>query len=452
MNKNLSHKEEVKLEHRLTPEQVFILNVLQTPKIEVVELVANEIIHNPALLDIEYEPQEEIEDIEIEDIEFEKELREIVKEDILPYFEPEGEEEKFLEIPAKKPSMKEYLKGEIVFKTSEEEILNICGYIIELLNPKGFLEEEHENIARDLNVSIESVLKAIDILKEIEPGGFGLKGTKEYLLYQIRKENMDPLCEKIIREFYEEMLKGNFDKISKRLNISVEDVKKEIEKIKRLKPFPSIEASEDVDYVIPDIIVEMEGEEINITINELDLPFIYINPDFVDIVNNEDKYDRETVKFAKEKLKRAFLFIKGLEMRRRTFRNMIEFIIKEQREFLLKGEGYKKPLRFMDISEKLNVSVSTCSRLLKDVYVQFNDKVYNIKDFFSPPSKHKKEISRDYIKETIKKIISEEKEPLKDTEILKILLDMGIKINRRTVSKYREELNIPPYNIRRRKI
>lgn len=449
MKKHISQENLIKLEQRLTPEQVLILHILQTPKLELIESINSELEQNPALLDIDFEESQEIEETEIEELDFDKELKEIIKEDFLTYFEPEKDEDKFFEIPSSKPTLKEYLKQELAMSTSDEEIFKIGEYIIESLDEHGFLEYDIEDIARDLNVNPENVFKAMSIIRDIEPGGFALKGTQEYLIYQIRMKYLDEDCETIVRDFYNEFLKNDLNAIAKKMNKNLEEIKEKINEIRKLKPFPANHEFGEVEYIVPDVLVEVENNELKILINETEIPFIFINPKHLDILKNENLYDKETVSFVKEKVKRGLLFIKGLEMRRRTFRRLIEFIINEQKDFILKGEEFKKPLRLKDISEKLNVNLSTCSRILKDIYVQVNCKVYNIKEFFSLPSKNKEDISRDNVKTMIKKIISEEKEPLKDTQILKKLQEMGIYITRRTVTKYREELNIPPYNIRR---
>ncbi len=449
MKKHISQENLIKLEQRLTPEQVLILHILQTPKLELIESINNELEQNPSLLDIEFEESQEIEETEIEELDFDKELKEIIKEDFLTYFEPEKDEDKFFEIPSSKPTLKEYLKQEFAMLTSDEESFRIGEYIIESLDEHGFLEYDIEDIARDLNVNPENVFKAMSIIRDIEPGGFALKGTQEYLIYQIRMKYLDEDCETIVRDFYNEFLKNDLNTIAKRMNKNLEEIKEKVNEIKKLKPFPANHEFGEVEYIVPDVLVEIENNELKILINETEIPFIFINPKHLDILKNEELYDKETLSFIKEKVKRGLLFIKGLEMRRRTFRRLIEFIINEQKEFILRGEEFKKPLRLKDISEKLNVNLSTCSRILKDIYVQVNCKVYNIKEFFSLPSKNKGDISRDNVKTMIKKIISEEKEPLKDTQILKKLQEMGIYITRRTVTKYREELNIPPYNIRR---
>lgn len=450
MKKEISQENLIKIEQRLTPEQVLILHILQTPKLELIENINNELEQNPSLLDIDFEESQEIEETEIEDLDFEKELKEIIKEDFLTYFEPERDDDRFFEIPASKLTLKEYLKQELAFLTSEEEILQIGEYIIESLDEHGFLEYETEDIARDLQTDIENVIKTLNLIRDIEPGGFGLKGTKEFLIYQIRIKYLDEICETIVRDYYNELLKNDFNAIAKKLDKNVEYIKKQIKEIKNLKPFPNNHDFGEVEYIIPDVFVEIENNELKISINETELPFLFINPKHIEIIKNEEKYDKETISFIKEKVKKGLLFIKGLEMRRRVFKRLIEFILNEQKDFITKGEEYKKPLRFKDVSEKLNINLSTCSRILKDIYVQVNCKVYNIKEFFSLPSKNKEDLSRDSMKIMIKKIISEEKDPLKDTQIVKKLQEMGINITRRTVTKYREEMNIPPYNIRRR--
>ncbi len=450
MKKDFIPENLLSIEQRLTPEQVLILKILQTPKFELLNNINNEIEQNPSLTDVEEEELQDIEEVDIEEMEIDTELKEIVKDDFLTYFLPEKDEEKFLEIPAPKPKLKEYLKQELGFITSDEELLRIGEYVIELLDEHGFLFYEPEEIAKDLNVEAEKVLKVLEIIRDIEPKGFGLRGAREFLLFQIRMNYLDEKCETIILDCYEEFLKNDLSKISKKLKIDIKEVKGLIDKIKNLKPYPTNYEFGEVEYIIPDVFVEIEKEELIISINEIDLPYLTINPKYLEILKEEKKYDRETVNFVKEKVKRPLLFIKGLEMRRNIFRKLVEFILNEQKDFITKGAEYKKPLRLKDVSERLGINISTCSRILKGVYVQIGNNVYNIKEFFSLPSGKKNEISRDKVKMLIKKIISEEKKPLKDTEIQSILKDMGINVDRRTISKYRDEMKIPAYNLRRR--
>ena len=454
--RDFSHKHILGVEQKLTPELVHLIKVIQTPRLEQISMIYQELQENPCLelSDFEeiHQDIDEEEEIDIEEIAGEKDIARFIEEELPYYFEPTREEEEGLrEQFVHQPTLKEHLDGELRLHVTDPDEIEIGEFIIEYIDEHGFLKASIQEISKATGASPEKVEKVLKIIQSFDPPGIAARDVREALIIQVKRMGMDGLILRILEEAYDEFKKMNLQGIAKKLGVDIEEIRDAVEFIRSINPVPAKGRWGEVSYVVPHVIVEEDGDDYRVILNEYDLPFIRISPVYLEMLKNPENYDKKTLEFVREKMRKAILFLRGLELSRETFRKIVEYIIERQKEFLKKGIMYKKPLRMREIAEAVGVHESTVSRKIQGVYIQTPRGVFRLKDLLSK-GVGEDELSRDMIKERIRLIIENERKerPLSDGEIAEILRREGISIGRRTVAKYRGELGIPPANIRRK--
>ncbi|MEO0292950.1 MAG: RNA polymerase factor sigma-54 [candidate division WOR-3 bacterium] len=453
----------LRLEQKLSPLQVLMIKILQCPHLELKDLIRQEIERNPLLIMPEEEIPERIEieeppsseDEESTEKLLNKELRDFFKEDFINYFTPSEEEEsEGLQIPYVSTPYEE-LKMDLRMELSDEKLIEVGEYIIDSLNDNGFLDIPLPTIAEYFNIPEKDVEKVLKIIQDCAPPGIGARNEREAIRLYLERNYEDPKLElTIVNDFWEEYKKKEIKKIATKLNISLEEVKNAIKKIGKITPRLLGSSFGEVNYVIPSIIVEKEDKELKISINEPELPFFRLNPKYIEILQAPEKFDKKTIKFVEKWMERIRIILQTLELRKKNFRKVIEYILNTQKEFIEKGVMYMKPLSLKKIAENTNLSESTISRYIKDTYIQTPKGVFPIKYLLSGGLKTETQsISTNLIREKIKRMIeSEGSKKLSDIEIKKELEKEGININRRTVAKYRTQMGIPPKSKRKKEV
>lgn len=342
------------------------------------------------------------------------------------------------------------------FNDFEIKILNTILDFID--SETGFLiisEEELKIRVGSANAIVFD--QCLEFIRELDPIGIGFSTLEESLLHQAEKKGiLDEKLKIIISEYLEEIAKGHLGKISTRLSISSNEVRKYIMDIKELNPRPACTYERfNPQFIIPDVIISLEDGEWEIELNDNWIGTIEINSYYEKMANQS--HDEEISNYFNEKLNRVKMIIKSIEQRRNTLIKVTECIIKQQLCFITQKKSLK-PLILRDIAEELDVHVSTISRTIKNKYLQTPAGTYSYKCFFSEAVSNsfngtENACSVKYIKEMISKIINEESgsKPYSDNKITNMLNEKNIEISRRTVAKYREELNIP-CTINRKKI
>lgn len=355
----------------------------------------------------------------------------------------------------KKKSLKEYLYEQLLEVNADAYTIMIAKYIIESLDGRGYLEIPIEELAHELNVLDEDVEKGLKIVQSLEPYGIGSRNIKECLIIQsINLNILDDNIERIIQYHLEDVAENKYEIIGKSLNISPREAQRYGDLIKKLEPKPSrgFYTGEEVNYIIPDAEIKNIDGNFYIIMNESVLPRLMINKTYRDVLKNGN--DTEVNSYVKEKVNKAVFLIKAIEDRKNTLYKVLECLIEKQREFFEKGYAYIKPLTLKEVSSKLNVHDSTISRTIKDKYILTSYGTIKIKDLFATgvSSNSLEEMSVIKIKNEIKKIIQNENKgkPLSDQAISTILEENNIKISRRTVAKYREEMGIKSSSMRKR--
>ncbi len=467
-----------KLEQRLSPQQIQLMKLLQVPTMELDQRIKQEIEENPAL---EEGAEDAEDDFEQED-DYEEEEPEF---DISEYIDEEGSDYKTKADNTNRDEEDRAvpLAGEHTFHDRLSEQLHlldlddnqfvIAETIIGNLDESGYLKRDLEALVDDLAFSsnidtteaeIEEVLKCI---QELDPAGVGARDLRECLLIQInRKQNGDITkftAKVILEKYYEEFTKKHFDKIASKLEIEEEDLKDAVDEILRLNPKPGgsmKESSKNHHQIIPDfMITEFEGQ-LELTINGRNAPDLKVSRTYENMLRSyaegakSSRSDKEALMFVKQKLDGAKWFIDAIKQRQQTLLLTMEAIMNYQKEYFLTGdEAMLRPMILKDIAEIVHLDISTVSRVANSKYVQTGYGILSLKYFFSESlsTDSGEEVSTREVKKILSEAIEAEDKhsPLTDENLMKLLKSKGYNIARRTIAKYREQLNIPVARLRK---
>lgn len=351
------------------------------------------------------------------------------------------------------PTLREHLTSQFNLIKTDERSKRIGLYIIENLDENGYLKVSLKEIGKGFTADeteVEGVLKKV---QGLDPSGIAARDLAECLLIQAKEKKLGESANYIIENYLEDIAYNRLKNISNSLKISIEEVEGICDQIKELEPKPGrgFQGSEDTKYIIPDAKIEKINGEYIITINDISGPRLHINSYYENILKNTQ--DEEAKEYLSKKLDSALWLIKNIEQRRETMKKVIDAILRSQMDFFEKKENKLLPLTLREIAEEVGVHESTVSRTTKGKYLDTPKGVYELKYFFTTGIRGDFEnISVNTIKGEIKNIVELEnpKKPLSDEKIVKILSEKGIKISRRTVAKYREELNIASSSKRKR--
>lgn len=353
-------------------------------------------------------------------------------------------------------TLREHLISQLTLVKLNPQQYKIGEYIIQSLNENGYLNISLEDIASQLKVSLDDVESILEIVQTFEPLGVGARSLIECLLIQVNASDIKgELIKKIIKEHLNDLGHNRLLKIAKEENVDLLKVQRACDFIRTLEPKPgrSFQGNyEDVKYVVADASIQFIDGEYIIQINDSTGPKLNINNFYKSLIKEDG--DKETSEYLSNKLNSAMWIIKSIEQRRETIYKVIESILKFQLEFFKEGDKSLVPLTLKDVAEDIEMHESTISRATNGKYVQTPRGLFELKYFFSTglSSLIGDDVSSTSIKSMIKDIIDSEdnKKPLSDQKIADILKGKGNSISRRTVAKYRDELEIPSSSMRRR--
>lgn len=475
-----------KLQQKLSPQQIQLIRLLELPAIELEERVKHELEDNPAL----EEGKEIADDFERTDEGVEDEttgnsesatdisLGDYMTEDDIPDYklrELSERAEKKEDIPfSVSQSLNEYLLQQLGLRDLPEKQVRIAEYIIGNIDDDGYLRRELSAIADDLvfqagqDVGEEEIEEVLRIIQDFDPAGVGARNLQECLLLQLGRKDKTPETELAIRVltgYFDEFTRKHYEKILRGLNIDESTLKKVIREITVLDPKPcsswggSMETA--MSQIIPDFLVEAVNGELILSMNNRGVPDMRINREYAEMFQdyagnktNQTSQMRDAVQFVKQKLDSAQWFIDAIRQRQETLQRTMEAIIQLQRDFFLTGdEATLHPMILKDVAERAGYDISTISRVSNSKYVQTNFGIYPLKYFFSESMQTDsgEEISTREVKKIMKEHIDAEdkRKPLTDEELASILKEKGYIIARRTVAKYREQLDIPVARLRK---
>jgi RNA polymerase sigma-54 factor len=475
----LEQKLHLKLSQKLimTPSLQQAIKLLQLSKLELQEVLNQELLENPLLEETAEEIKQEEAETESQETkneqddeakkteatEKEKEKDSFEEIDYDAYFQdyieygynPRGMGEEHEEFPientlTRPPNLTDHLTWQLSMSDASPTVKEIGAFIIGNIDEDGYLRATNEEIASSGSFQMNDVEAAVSAIQSLDPIGVGARDLRECLLLQLQFLEIDvPFVEEIVRDHWDDFMHKKYVQISKALGIDMKTLEGIVEVIKHLDPKPGRKYSnERAIYVEPDVYVHKVSDEYVIVLNEDGMPKLRINGSYRAMLTSMDsKSDGETVNYIKDKIRSAVWLIKSLDQRQRTIYKVAESIIKHQREFLEKGIDYLRPLVLRDVADDIQMHESTVSRVVSNKYMHTPRGLFLMKYFFHSgiDSDTGEDISSLTVKKKIQSYIQAEdpRKPLSDSKIMKILNDEGINIARRTVAKYRDELNIP---------
>lgn len=474
----------------LSPQQIMVVKLLELPTVELEERVHAEILDNPALEIADNDRDESGENIESshmddndsddnythEDIS----LGDYLTEDDIPDYKFQehnhSKHEKAEDIPfSDVVSFYEILKEQLAMQDLSEDKRKIAEYIIGSLDDDGLLRKDFLTISDELAIyrgiytdesELEDVLK---IIQDFDPAGIGARTLQECLLLQIKRKSNSTnieLQQKIIEKCFDEFKNKKRERIIQKLEISEEEYNQALSELVKLNPRPGSSLGEaigkNLQQIVPDFIVEtLEDGTINLSLNNNNIPSLQLSRSFTDMLeeytknrSNQSRESKDAFLFLKQKVDAAQGFINAIKQRQNTLLITMQSIINLQRAFFIEGdESLLKPMILKDVAEQTNLDISTISRVSNSKYVQTNYGIYPLKYFFSDGyiTQDGEELSVREIKRILKGCVDSEesKKPYTDDELAEILKQKGYPIARRTVAKYRQQLNIPVARLRR---
>jgi len=476
-----------KLLQKLSPQQIQMIKLLEVPTLQIEQRIKKELEENPAL---EEGPEDEAESTdESEEEKYEDEeknddeeftLDDYIQEDEIPDYKLQTnnyskDDDKNTEIPfSEGSSFHEHLESQLGLRELDDKQKILGQYIIGNIDEDGYLRRELVNIVDDLaflqNVTTtEAELgEVLMIIQDLDPAGVGARTLKECLMLQLdRKVLSQPsvkLAYEIIDHHFEEFSKRHYTKITARMNITEEQLKIAIDEVLKLNPKPggiyNDPFTKIVQPIIPDFILEHSEDGFDLHLNSRNLPELKLSAAYSEMLQayskdmSNKKEMKDAVLFVKQKIDSAKWFIDAIKQRQNTLLLTMNAILEYQREYFIVGDETKlKPMILKDVAEMTGLDISTISRVANSKYIQTHFGIFPLKFFFSEglQTDSGEEVSTREIKRILQDCIDNEvkRKPLTDERLTEILQEKGYQIARRTVAKYREQLNIPVARLRR---
>lgn len=454
---------QLRLKQTLAPQLIQSLKMVQAPVLKLEQMLRHELAINPLLEEIEeLDPSQDDLD-ETADAKEEEEdqvdWEEFLSDDEEGYKVREHREqvENHLEGSAAQPeSLYQHLAEQLSFlKLSEEDHL-IGEYIIGNIDNHGYLVISVPEMAAELQIEDTRVQGLLEMIQKFDPTGVGARDLRESLLIQLRERDLqDSLAYRVVDEHIQDLERKSTLQIAKMMGVPFERAQKAMEVIKSLSPTPAHGRFDAAAMpVAPDLTVDKIGDHYEVFLNDKNVPRLRINAGYKQLIKRGSSTPKGTKDYVRSKLEQARWLLNALNQRRTTMIRVMTAIVEEQREFFDKGAPFLKPLIMEDIAQKVSMNVATISRVANGKYVQTPLGVYEIKYFFNTGIARAdgEDMSKRSVKQRIVEIVQAEdpQKPFSDQEIFKKLNAEGIKLARRTVTKYREELKIKSARFRKR--
>src|SRR6195952_2210374 len=480
-----------KLLQKLSPQQIQFIKLLQVPTVSLDTRIKEELEENPALEDLSLtnlnEPEEQYPDRDPDEDSYNSDedsgpadefnIDDYLQEDNLNeygsrYDQNGDDEDERKEIPiAVQSSFFESLQAQLDLLPLSDKDFRIGKQIIGSLDDDGYLRRPIMSLTDDLAFSQnimaddEEVEDMLKVIQSFDPAGVGARTLQECLLIQLRKKEGDPIVKKammVVEHYLDEFTRKHYDKLEKSLNMTSAELKAVVNEILKLNPKPgdSNEINTKQMQVIPDFHISNNDGVLILTLNSKNAPELRVSRSYQEMFEHYDKASqrdkklKEAVQFVKQKLDSSKWFIDAIKQRQQTLLKTMNAIMMYQYEFFLTGDDKNlKPMILKDIADKIGMDISTVSRVANSKYVQTEFGTFLLKSFFSEAiqTESGEEVSNKEVKKILEEHIGQEdkRHPLADEKLTDILKDAGYNIARRTVAKYREQMNIPVARLRK---
>ena len=477
-----------KLSQKLSPQQIQLMKMIQLPTQAFEQRISQELEDNPALEGGKDEGEDYDDEFKNDDfddnydegneiIETDINVDDYLSDDEVPSYKLSAnnysadDEERQMPYAAGTSFTQHLMQQLSTYRLNEEE-KEIAEFLVGSVDESGYIRRELQDIVDDLaftqNVytSVDKVEKVLKTVQELDPAGVAARDLQECLLIQLERKDPTPsvaLAIDIIDDAFDQFSKKHYKKLIQKFDITEDQLRDAIHEIEGLNPKPGGTYSGNnriVEHVVPDFAIKIVDGELDLTLNGRNAPELHVSHDYTNMLKGykeskeKSKAQKDAVMFIKQKLDAAKWFIDAIKQRQQTLYITMNSIMHHQEEYFLTGDERKlKPMILKDIADKINMDVSTVSRVANSKYVDTPYGTKLIKEFFSESMKNDQgeDVSTKEIKKILEITISEEnkRKPLTDDKLAKILLEKGYPIARRTIAKYREQLDLPVARLRK---
>ena len=457
---------------KLSPLQIQTIKLIELPIQDLEQRIRKELEENPVLDDETPESKDE----DGEEQPREVSLSDIKEDDSIPdyklrvnnYGKDERPEYNTFSV---KESFTQSLMEQLGFRNLSEHQHDIAAFIIGSLDEDGYLRRDIDSLVDDLafrmniETTPEEVEKMLHIIQEFDPPGIGARDLRECLLIQLKglKQTPDVInAQRILTDWFQEFSNKHFQKIMTRLNLSQDEMKAAMARIVKLNPSPGGQIddsyNDQAQQIVPDFILSLENGELKLTMPRFSIPEIRINKKYADLLmdaaNSSERQKKEAATFVKQKMDSAKWFVEALKQRHNTLLSTMQAIIDYQHDYFMDGdESHLKPMVLKDIASKTGFDISTISRVVNSKYIETHVGIFPLKYFFSEGLENQQgeEVSTRELKKVLQDFVDKEDKhkPLTDDELVTLMNEKGYKVARRTIAKYRDQLNIPKARLRK---
>ena len=471
----MQQRQSLALQQVLSPQLQQSLLILQTPLLELRNLVQQEMETNPVLeelpedsstderSDAEASADENFRDEFEKLVSLDEEWRDYMTQSANSTFDgrrvsKEADEKRqflFDSIPVQE-TLQQNLIGQLNQTVLSADDRKAAELIIGNIDDDGFLQSTTEEMALNSGIPQDDFETGLELIQTFYPAGVGARDLRECLLIQLRRQRKEHILEyRIVSEHMDDLGRHRFLEIARRMAISVEDVQKAADNIARLNPRPGqVFAAAPQNYVLPDVIVEKVDGEYQISFNNEQIPHLRISNLYKDIIASGDSQSSDVKDYIRDKIRSGKFLIRSIHQRQQTIMNIAQQIVSRQHDFLEHGPSHLKPMTMAEVAETVGVHETTVSRAVSGKYMATPQGVFEMKYFFTGgyQTATGESLSNTSVKQAVLDLVKHESgsAPLSDHEIVEILSERGIPIARRTVAKYRSELNILPSHMRRK--
>ena len=462
---------ELKQTQKLSPLQIQTIKLIELPTQELEQRIRKELEENPVLDENVSNDREDDEDGPRE-----VSLSDYKEDDSIPSYKLRvnnyGKDERpQYNAFSVKESFTQSLMDQLGFRNLTEHQHAVAAFIIGSLDDDGYLRRSIESLVDDLafRAGIETdereVEEMLRMIQEFDPAGVGARDLRECLLLQIKtfKQTPDVVnATRILKDFFTEFTNKHFQKIISKMGISEEEMKAAMSKILKLNPAPGGQIddsySDQAQQIVPDFVLTLEDGELKLTMPRFSIPELRVNKKYADILleaaNSSEREKKEAATFVKKKLDSAKWFVEAIKQRHNTLESTMKAIIDYQHDYFMDGdESHLKPMVLKDIAEKTGFDISTISRVVNSKYIETHFGIYSLKYFFSEGLENQdgEEVSTRELKKALQECVDNEdkRRPLTDDQLVSVMSSKGYKVARRTIAKYRDQLNIPKARLRK---